>query len=133
MILHTSARAALIQERGELALEATTLAAPGGRAVALCGFSGLGKSTIAAALSRRGWLLLADGVTRVTWDGTTATAWPSHGVLKLWWNACGGWAFEPRGCAGCAPSSRNSLSGARGNGAAKLTAIVRLTPTPKAA
>ncbi len=58
VFLNGAVRAALIHQRGELPLHAATLVPPGGNgAVAICGPSGIGKSTLAAALSRRGWLL----------------------------------------------------------------------------
>jgi len=88
LFLHGSARGTLIHQRGELPLEATTLVAPNGGAVALSGFSGSGKSTIAAELCRRGWSLISDDITRVTWARGRALAWPSHDALKLWKDAC---------------------------------------------
>lgn len=88
VIVGSTCRAALIHQRGELALEATTVAAPDGRCLALAGFSGLGKSTVAAALIQRGWRLVADGITRVTSDASGTFAWPGSGVLKLWRSAC---------------------------------------------
>jgi hypothetical protein len=48
----------------------------------------VGKSTLAVELSRRGWLLLADDTTRITWDGRQALAWPTRCALKLWRDAC---------------------------------------------
>lgn len=87
--LQGSARSALIHQRGELPLHASTLISPHGKfAVALCGSSGAGKSTLAAELIRRNWLLLADDTTRVTWSGAEAIAWPSQGRIKLWRDAC---------------------------------------------
>jgi hypothetical protein len=88
LFLHGSARGSLIHQRGELPLEATTVVAPNGNAIALSSFSGLGKSTVAATLCRRGWTLLADDITRVTWSRGRALAWPSHDSLKLWRDAC---------------------------------------------
>ncbi|HEY0105339.1 MAG TPA: hypothetical protein VGB91_04590 [Rhizomicrobium sp.] len=89
LMLHGSARGALIHQRGELPLHAATLVPPGGSAAfAICGPSGAGKSTLAAALSRRGWTLVADDTTRVTWTGTEALAWPSRDSIKLWRDAC---------------------------------------------
>lgn len=86
--LNGSARGVLIQQRGELALDAATLKAPDGRCVAIAGRSGAGKSTLAAALCRRGWSLVADAITRVTWNGTNAIAWPSDRAVRLWRDAC---------------------------------------------
>src|SRR3569623_476792 len=62
LLLHGTARGALIHQRGELPLHAATLVPPKGDvAVAICGATGAGKSTLAAALALRGWALLADG------------------------------------------------------------------------
>ncbi|HEX4303139.1 MAG TPA: hypothetical protein VHZ78_10120 [Rhizomicrobium sp.] len=89
LYLNGSARGALIHQRGELPLHAATLVPPGGdKALAICGRSGAGKSTLAAELSRRGWALVADDTTRVTWDGARAIAWPSRDTIKLWKDAC---------------------------------------------
>ena len=89
LVLHGSARTALVHQRGELPLHAATLMAPGGVCtVALCGPSGAGKSTLAAELAQRGWLLIADDTTRLTWNGTAVLAWPSRGLIKLWRDAC---------------------------------------------
>lgn len=88
LFLLGSARGAVIHQRGELALNATTLVAPNWKGVAICSPSAIGKSTVAAALCRRGWLLVADDITRVSWNGTMAIAWPSNDRLKLWRDAC---------------------------------------------
>jgi hypothetical protein len=89
IFLNGAVRAALIHQRGELPLHAATLLAPGAAAaIAICGPSGVGKSTLAVELSRRGWLLLADDTTRITWDGRQALAWPTRCALKLWRDAC---------------------------------------------
>ena len=70
-------------------MHAATLVAPGSdKALAICGRSGAGKSSLAAELSRRGWTLVADDTTRVTWDGENAIAWPSRDSIKLWKDAC---------------------------------------------
>lgn len=88
LFLLGSARGALILQRGDLPLSATTVVAPNWKAVALCSPSTIGKSTLAAALCRRGWLLVADDITRVSWNGTMAIAWPSADRIKLWRDAC---------------------------------------------
>jgi hypothetical protein len=98
LILAGTMRAALIHQRGELALEATAVVAPSGACVALCGHSGLGKSTLAAALVRLGWKLLSDGVVRVTYEGGVARAWPGDGTMKLWRNACDLLGISTTGC-----------------------------------
>lgn len=89
LFLNGAVRAALIYQRGELPLHAATLVAPGGEAaIAICGHSAIGKSTLAVELSRRGWLLLADDTTRITWDGARAITWPGRPAIKLWRDAC---------------------------------------------
>lgn len=88
LFLHGPARGFLIHQRGEFPLEAVTVAAPQGGAVALAGHSGSGRSTLAAELCRRGWRLIADDITRITYSGGRALAWPSHDSLKLWRDAC---------------------------------------------
>lgn len=83
-----TARGILIHQRGELALEAATVMAPRGHAVAISSYSAVGKSTLAAELCRRGWRLIADDITRITWTGGRPVAWPSHDALKLWRDTC---------------------------------------------
>jgi hypothetical protein len=88
LFLYGSARGFLILQRGELPLVAATLMSPERQCVAICGPSGYGKSTLAAELCRRGWSLMADDITRVSWNGMAAIAWPSSTKLKLWRDAC---------------------------------------------
>lgn len=88
LFLLGSARGALIHQRGELPLNAATLVAPNWKCIAIASPSAVGKSTLAAALCRRGWLLVADDITRVTWNGTMAIAWPSHHAVALWRQSC---------------------------------------------
>jgi hypothetical protein len=99
LFLLGSARGALIHQRGELPLSAATVVAPNWKSVAICCPSAIGKSTLAAELCRRGWQLVADDITRVSWNGTMAIAWPSSDRIKLWRDACermgaGGSALE---------------------------------------
>lgn len=74
----------LLHQRGGLVLHATTVAR-GGRAVALVGPSGVGKSTLAAALLERGYALVADEATLVSLPGDGAPlAIPGAPDLLLW-------------------------------------------------
>ncbi|WP_437882155.1 hypothetical protein [Pseudomonas sp. LRF_L74] len=86
--LHGGVRGALIHQRGELPLHASTVIAPNGLAVAIAGESGAGKSTLATELALQGWSLLADDLTRVTWNGKYAMAWPGQASPKLMSDAC---------------------------------------------
>ncbi len=90
LFLYGTVRAALIHQRGELPFHAATLVHPAkpDSAVAICAASGLGKSTLAAELSRRGWLLVADDTTRITFGGARVIAWPGRPAIKLWRDAC---------------------------------------------
>ena len=87
---------ALIHQRGELPLHATTLVSPDRTfALALAGHSGAGKSTTAYALIRRGWILLSDDLTRVTLEGGKAHAWPGRSRLRLVSDACEFFGLDP--------------------------------------
>lgn len=88
LFAHQEARAALVHQRGELPLHACTLVSPSGTAISICGHSAIGKSTLAAEMSRRGWLLVADGITRVSMSAAGPIAWPSDNAVKLWKDAC---------------------------------------------
>jgi len=87
--LSGSARATLVHQRGGLPLHAACLVPPGQEfAVAIAGYSGVGKSTLAAELIGQGWSLLGDDVTPLYGGSGPVMAWPSKGVLKLWRDAC---------------------------------------------
>lgn len=89
LVLNGSARGALIYQRGDLPLHAASLVPPGGDgAFAICGAAGAGKSTLAVELSRRGWLLVADDTSRITWEKDHPVVWPSRDSIKLWRDAC---------------------------------------------
>ena len=87
-ILLGSALGTLVHQRGELALQAVTMISPSGAGIAICGSSAIGKSTLAAALSRRRWLLLGDGITRISASSSAGIAWPGEARLQLWRDAC---------------------------------------------
>jgi len=88
LFLRCSARGTLIHQRGEVPLYGAAMVAPGGTCVAICGLSGAGKSTLAFELSRRGWLLLAEDITRVSRDGSNMMAWRGDDAVSLWRDAC---------------------------------------------
>ncbi|MCK6580851.1 MAG: hypothetical protein L6Q98_22385 [Anaerolineae bacterium] len=74
----------LLHQRGMLPLHASAVETPGG-AVLFTGTSGAGKSTTAAALTRRGYRLIADDITVVYagQDGIPMAA-PAFPQMKLW-------------------------------------------------
>lgn len=73
---------ALLFQRGRLALHASAVAAAGG-AVAFLGISGLGKSSLAAALCRRGCSLLADDIAALDLDGRRIHVLPGPPRIKI--------------------------------------------------
>ena len=74
----------LLQQRGVATLHAAAVAAGDG-AVLLLGTSGVGKSSLAAALVERGFPLLADDVTGVTLDADgRPVALPAFARQRLW-------------------------------------------------
>jgi hypothetical protein len=87
---------AILHQRGDLPLHATTLVPPGGGgALALAGHSGAGKSTTAFALIRRGWTLVSDDLTRVTIEEGRALAWPGRSRVRLMGDACARFGLDP--------------------------------------
>jgi hypothetical protein len=95
-LIHGGLLGGLIHQRGELPLHASSLAVPGGgRAVALAGHSGAGKSTTSYALTRRGWTLVADDLTRVSFERSGALAWPGRSRLRLLTDACRRFDLDP--------------------------------------
>lgn len=74
--------ALLLDLRGQAVFRASAVWV-NGKAVLFCGASGTGKSTLAAALTRRGYPLLADDVCAVS-VGREPCAQPDASQLKLW-------------------------------------------------
>jgi hypothetical protein len=73
----------MLAERGDLALHAAVLARDG-RAVAFCGASMRGKSTIAAELAARGYALLGDDSAVLSLDGDDGLrVWPGPAGSRL--------------------------------------------------
>jgi len=86
---------ALIHQRGDLPLHATTLVPPAGTgAVAIAGGSGAGKSTTAYELIRRGWTLLSDDLTRISLRDGAPVAWPGRSKLRLRADACASFGID---------------------------------------
>jgi len=77
----------ILHQRGALALHASAVATPGG-AVLFCGERGAGKSTLAAALHRRGWSLVCDDKAALYPAGKESLqVIPSFPELRLWQDA----------------------------------------------
>jgi hypothetical protein len=76
----------LCYQRGILALHASVVEVTG-EAVAFCGVSGAGKSTMAAWLMDQGYPLIADDLCRFDISGTRPGVYPAAPRLKLWRDA----------------------------------------------
>jgi hypothetical protein len=72
----------VLHRRGATPLHASCVAIDG-RAIAICGDSGLGKSTLAAALAREGHAVLSDDITVVQFAVGTALAVPGSPHVRL--------------------------------------------------
>ena len=89
----------LLRSWGHACLHASSVIV-GEAAVALVGASGVGKSTLAFALARRGHAIVADDVVLLRERSAVFEAVPAHGRLRVWPDAVehieGGTAFRPR-------------------------------------
>lgn len=75
---------ALLQQRDLLTLHASAVATEAG-AVLFCGTSGIGKSTLAAALLQRGYSIIADDISVVSLNGDNIPlVVPGYPNQKLW-------------------------------------------------
>ncbi|MCY4600502.1 MAG: sulfotransferase domain-containing protein [Acidobacteria bacterium] len=82
-----SVLAACLKQRGIVTLHASAMATDGG-AVLFAGHSGLGKSTLLAALTDRGYVMLSDDVTGIVLNrGDGPAALPAFSSLRLWADA----------------------------------------------
>jgi hypothetical protein len=89
--------AALLQQRGDLVLHASAVEIDGA-AVGFLGGRGAGKSTMAAALLRRGYPLLTDDILAVSLEDGSPRVLPGFPQLKLWPDAVARWAAIPCSC-----------------------------------
>ncbi len=95
----------LMVQRGYLVLHASCVEV-GGRAVAILGASGDGKSTTAGALARRGHRLLCDDVVAMDAEGRVV---PGVARLKLWPAAATALGHDPDALERCAGESVKRL------------------------
>lgn len=95
LFLLGSALGVICHQRGLLPLHANAVVAAGG-AVAFCGPSGIGKSTLAAFFARAGYPVLCDDVCGVSFDeAARPLAWPGLPRLKLWGEAAAAFGHDP--------------------------------------
>lgn len=69
--------------RHQLVLHATTVSR-NGKAIVICGYSGVGKSTLATALLAKGFSLVSDDITVINADGLVQ---PGFNDIKVWRDA----------------------------------------------
>ncbi len=83
-ILSGTVQGVIYHQRGFFPLHASTVLS-GGRAVAIAAPSGGGKSTLAAALAARGFVVIGDDICVVRTDSPGAPrVWPTYPRLRLW-------------------------------------------------
>jgi len=75
--------AALLHQRGVLALHAGAVATPRG-ALVFAGDSGAGKSTLTAMVAQRMGRLVADDLCAITLADQQPIAWPAFASMRLW-------------------------------------------------
>jgi hypothetical protein len=73
----------VVRLRGDLCLHASVVSL-GGKAVALLGHKGIGKSTLAAALGKRGHPVLSDDLAVVTTSASGYLIQPGYPRMRLW-------------------------------------------------
>jgi len=76
--------ATLLHQRGLLTLHASVVRSSDGAAIAFLGWKGRGKSTMAGAMERHGWSLVADDVSPIRFDAACPVVIPGFPQLKLW-------------------------------------------------
>ncbi len=90
-----SVLAAVLQQRGVATLHASAVQTNAG-AVLFLGKSGAGKSSLLAALIKRGYPMMADDVAGVVLDDAVPTVLPAFPCTRLWADALDHLAWWPR-------------------------------------
>lgn len=90
-----SVLASMLQQRGVATLHASAVQTNAG-AVLFLGASGAGKSSLLAALVKRGYPMMADDVVGVVLDGAVPTALPAFPRTRLWADALDHLAWWPQ-------------------------------------
>jgi hypothetical protein len=83
LFLLSSVMAAILHQRGTIALHASAIE-HGGGVILFCGKSGAGKSTTATMLHQKGYKVFSDDVCVLKAEGDLVTAIPSYPMMKLW-------------------------------------------------
>ena len=86
LFLLGSCLGAILHQRGITPLHGSAVS-HGSGAIVICGRSGIGKSTLAAALACRGYSILTDDVSALSIDGQDVMLAPGYPQLKLWLNS----------------------------------------------
>ena len=90
-----SVLAAMLQQRGVATMHASAVRTDAG-AVLFLGASGAGKSSLLAALVKRGYPMMADDVSGLVLDGAVPTVLPAFPCTRLWADALNHLAWWPR-------------------------------------
>jgi hypothetical protein len=122
----------LLHQRGDLALHASCVAI-GGKAIAITGPSGRGKSTLAAALAAGGATLLTDDICRLLFEDQGVWAVPGSSRLRLWPDAARSLGHVPENLSiGRSDHPKRLLTLPSGAGdPVPLVAILRLGTDPR--
>ena len=102
LFLMGSSMGALLHQRHVLVLHAGAIAAKGG-AILFTGPSGIGKSTLTAALHQRGYPFLADDICAISLTGPEPAVICGFPRLKLWEDTMARLRTATEGLHGCLP------------------------------